>query len=449
MKKLLTILFSIFTLIAHAQVRTKEVEVTGLNSKILSSTPEKTIDKEEIDSLNNFTETGFFLRNFANNVTTTSDGSGQVGYNYYKIRGIDNPRLNFTLNGVPINDQLDGWTFLSNLPDFMNNIGQVQVQYGVGTSSYGLAPVGGSIHFKSISPLDTQNTQLEYSLGSFGYNRYSVSNNTGLIRDKFKFSNRFSNMYTKGFRDNSAFLGKTFFSTGGYYGEKNEITYTFLTGDIKSQMCYLPSDINSIEQNYRNNPLTSQWDGFNQSLFIINSKHKGKKWVNESSVYVNGVYGNFELPIDWTTQLPPFQKVYTDGTNIGVYVINTFFLNNSSFVKVGTNIIHTNRTQYGDSLSIETYKNVNTKTQVSQFVKYEANMMGFDLYVDLEARYSNMGYKDILNDFNKSWVFFNPKFGVTKKMGNFVSYASFGQVTREPYRLDMLAGYDNVNSKQD
>jgi iron complex outermembrane receptor protein len=447
MKRLILILLFILPIFTIGQVVKKEIVVNGLNAKPQSSTPEKTLKKEEIDSLNNFAETGFFLRNFANNVTTTSDGSGQVGYNYYKIRGIDNPRLNFTLNGAPINDQLDGWTFLSNMPDFLNNVGEVQVQYGVGTSSYGLAPVGGSVHFKTTTPLDSQNTTLEYSLGSFGFNRYSVSNNTGLIKGRFKFTNRFSNMYTKGFRENSEFQGKTFFSSGGYYGEKTQVTYTFMTGDIRSQMAYLGSSLSDIDKNYRHNPLTKQWDDFNQTLFMVNSKHRGDNWVNESAVYVNGVYGNFEVAPD-TTQLPPFMKVFTNGTNIGAYSINTFTVGNNSLLKLGTNVIHTNRIQSLEFLTSEFYSNRNTKTQFSQFVKYELNAADFDFYVDLETRYVNMGYRDVTNDIthNKYWVFLNPKFGVTKNMGKFVSYASFAQVTREPYRLDMLSGHDDVNN---
>ncbi|NBO22908.1 TonB-dependent receptor [bacterium] len=101
-----------------------------------------------------------------------------------------------------------------------------------------------------------------------------------------------------------------------------------------------------------------------------------------------------------------------------------------------------------DTINFDYYSNVNTKTQASQFVKYETTFNSFDFYVDVEARYVQMGYKDNLSDINlkKDWFFVNPKFGVTKKMGKFISYASFGQVTREPYRLDMLAGYDDVAS---
>ncbi|MEZ4818864.1 MAG: Plug domain-containing protein [Bdellovibrionota bacterium] len=70
-------------------------------------------------------------------LTWYSDNGGFQGYSYMRLRGIDQTRINFTLNGVPLNDPEDQVIYFSNFPDLLHSIDSIQIQRGVGTSTYG------------------------------------------------------------------------------------------------------------------------------------------------------------------------------------------------------------------------------------------------------------------------------------------------------------------------
>ena len=74
-------------------------------------------------------------------MVTTSDAGTGIGYTYMRIRGIDQTRINVTLNGVTINDAESQGSWLVNLPDLGSYLEEVQVQSGANTApgaiSYG------------------------------------------------------------------------------------------------------------------------------------------------------------------------------------------------------------------------------------------------------------------------------------------------------------------------
>lgn len=83
---------------------------------------------------------------------TTSDAGTGIGYTYMRIRGVDQTRINVTMNGVAINDAESQGTWLVNLPDFGTHVTELNVQRGVGNSSNGSAAFGASINLKPGLP---------------------------------------------------------------------------------------------------------------------------------------------------------------------------------------------------------------------------------------------------------------------------------------------------------
>src|ERR1035437_5378658 len=73
-----------------------------------------------------------------------ADGGAYNGYMYMRMRGMDQTRINMTLNGVPLNEPEDQGAYFSNYSDFGNNINSIQIQRGVGGSSNGVASYAGS-----------------------------------------------------------------------------------------------------------------------------------------------------------------------------------------------------------------------------------------------------------------------------------------------------------------
>src|SRR5438876_5281040 len=84
-------------------------------------------------------------------LTSYSETGNYWGYSYIRLRGIDQSRINLTLDGIPLNDPEDEVLYFADFPDLANSLRSVQVQRGVGTSSNGTAAYAGSINMETIS----------------------------------------------------------------------------------------------------------------------------------------------------------------------------------------------------------------------------------------------------------------------------------------------------------
>jgi iron complex outermembrane receptor protein len=84
-----------------------------------------------------------FLLSETPSITNYSDAGNSQGYSYFRLRGIDQTRINMTLDGVPLNEPEDQGAYFSNYPDIFNSISKIQIQRGVGTSKNGVASYGG------------------------------------------------------------------------------------------------------------------------------------------------------------------------------------------------------------------------------------------------------------------------------------------------------------------
>ncbi|HQR45173.1 MAG TPA: TonB-dependent receptor plug domain-containing protein, partial [Thermoanaerobaculia bacterium] len=87
-------------------------------------------------------------------VTFYADSGGPNGYAYFSIRGVQMTRLNLTFDGAPLNDPEDSAFYFANFGDFAGALGSLQVQRGVGTSTWGAASYGASVNFESLEPSD-------------------------------------------------------------------------------------------------------------------------------------------------------------------------------------------------------------------------------------------------------------------------------------------------------
>jgi outer membrane receptor protein involved in Fe transport len=114
------------------------VVVKAVRSTLATPAAQSTITRDDIRK----TFTGQDAPNYLNtmpSMTSYSDAGGYSGYSYLRLRGIDQTRINITLDGVPLNDPEDQVLYFSNVPDFLNSIQSVQVQRGVGSSTFGTA----------------------------------------------------------------------------------------------------------------------------------------------------------------------------------------------------------------------------------------------------------------------------------------------------------------------
>jgi iron complex outermembrane receptor protein len=95
----------------------------------------QTFTKEEIKKHNQGQDLPYLLR-FTPSMVVNSDAGAGIGYTGMRIRGADITRINVTLNGIPVNDAESHGVFWVNMPDLASSISDLQIQRGVGTSTF-------------------------------------------------------------------------------------------------------------------------------------------------------------------------------------------------------------------------------------------------------------------------------------------------------------------------
>ena len=133
---------------------------------------------------------------------TTSDAGNGLGATYMRLRGIDQTRINTTLNGVTINNPESQGSWLVNLPDMGNYIEEVSVQSGANTSA-GSTSYGGRIDFATKSIPDKPFAEMKASYGTFNTQHFAASAGTGLIGKRFSMLASYSNIRSDGYIDRS------------------------------------------------------------------------------------------------------------------------------------------------------------------------------------------------------------------------------------------------------
>lgn len=178
------------------------------------------------------------LLNFTPSLVTTSDAGAGIGYTGLRIRGSDATRINVTINGIPVNDSESHGVFWVNMPDFSSSLNSVQIQRGVGTSSNGAAAFGATVSLKTNNVSPEPFFQTDHTVGSFNTWKSNVTYNTGLINKVYNFEARLSKITSDGFIDRSAADLKSYYLSGGRYGEKTMIKAVMFGGQEITQQAW-------------------------------------------------------------------------------------------------------------------------------------------------------------------------------------------------------------------
>lgn len=170
-----------------------------------------TISQEQIQKQQGNGSVNNLLEQMPSMVTTSDAGTG-IGYTYMRIRGIDQTRINVTLNGVTVNDAESQGSWLVNLPDLGSYIEQVQVQSGANTTP-GAISYGARIDFRTKEIPNNPFATISSAYGSFNSFHNTISAGTGLLGKRFSAMATFSNIRSDGYMDRAtARLNAAFFS---------------------------------------------------------------------------------------------------------------------------------------------------------------------------------------------------------------------------------------------
>jgi iron complex outermembrane receptor protein len=92
------------------------------------------VSKKQIEAVNLGQDLPILL-NQQPAVVTSSDAGNGFGYTSIRIRGSDPTRINFTLNGLPLNEPDNHGVYWVDLPDFASSISNLQIVRGIGSST--------------------------------------------------------------------------------------------------------------------------------------------------------------------------------------------------------------------------------------------------------------------------------------------------------------------------
>jgi len=360
-----------------------------------------------------------------------SDMGTFYGYSYFRLRGIDQTRINATLDGVPLNEPEDMGVYFNNYPDFLSSVQDVQIQRGVGTTSNGTASYGGSLNFTSKT-LDEEYSRLNFNYGSYNTYKFMAEQSFGINEDGIGLNLRFSRVNTKGYRDNSGHYGYSFYLSGGVFKENYAFKYITFYGNQENEMAYLATHENDLSYNRQMNYLSpNEKDHFH---YWFNSLSYMSEHVTNTIYFIklDGTYGvlaedmlNFNLD---SYYLGNILNVNYDFTRLKLYS--------------GFHLYTYKRNHSMDIIGDEVYKNYGIKNEASGFIKGSYDITrDIDLFGDVQVRYNEFIYNGSVSPPKTSWLFVNPKVGV--KYGMY--YVSIGQNMREPTRNDLFNGEDDLN----
>lgn len=440
---LLLFAIQLYSQVDSVVLKTELTELTVIGSiRADENTPVtlKNFDLPEIEKYS-FGQDLPSLLNNTQSITTYSE-SGYFGYTYFRLRGIDQSRINFTLSGIPLNEPEDQGVYFNNFVDFTNSIESMQIQRGVGTSTNGVASFGGSINFQSIS-LAEPKIELQYSLASYNTNRYSLEYCTG-IQNNYSIYMRYSDVHSDGYKYNSANDSKSFYFSGGLFYSKDIFTFTSFYGHQQNQMAYLATSIYDIEIDPRTN--YSSPDERDDFKYFFNSF----QYIRQLNINTTMTASLFYIKLDGNYDYLYSPDMYNYRLNSDFYgtMLSVNYKYNNWRVDGGVGLTYYNRNHTSIIKPIEKnlYDNTGYKNEASAFTKISYDLDEATFYGDLQFRNVRFTYIDDIKIEPVMWNFLNPKIGFLYRLNTDITfYSSIGMTQREPNRLDMLQGYDDID----
>lgn len=487
---------------------TDEVTVFATRAAEESPTTFTNINKMEIKK-QNFGQDLPFILNYTPSLVTTSDAGAGVGYTGLRIRGSDATRINVSINGIPYNDSETQGVFWVDIPDIATATQSIQIQRGVGTSTNGAGAFGASINLQTNAKNENAYADIINSVGSFNTQRHTIGLGTGMINDRFSFDARASLIKSDGYIDRAASNLKSYYASGGYYGENtiikaiafggHEVTYqswygvpeSRLNNDVAGMMTTATIEgwnaqqtdnlLSSSSRTFNIYVYKDQVDNYSQDNFQLHFSHKVSPSVTASVSFHytpgKGYYEEFKydqalsdyglsdvlIGAETIKNTDLIRRRWLDNDFYGItYSVNYNRERYSSVLGGALNRYEGDHfgevTWAGVALNapkdFRYYYNHGDKKDLNLFWKSNYKIMDkLNGYLDLQFRridYQANGIENDLSNFNidTHFSFFNPKVGLTYELkGGNLLYSSYAVAQREPVRNDFIDASAGINPK--
>lgn len=415
------------------------------------------LNKDNLTSANKGQEPSFIFETLPS-VFAYSDTGNEFGYAYFRIRGIDQTRINVTIDGMPLNEGEDMGVYYSNFPDLLSSTNSIEIYKGATIFNNGTCGYGGSINFESVNLNSDERTTFYMGCGSWETNKASLEYNSGK-RGKWAYNIRGTIQNSDGFRDYAFNESKSISAKIGYNINSNHyIDFLTFSGLSKNGQAWIGSSLEDLAINSHHNGCTEkETDKFFQTI----NKIQYKGFVMENSIIIASIYYNYlngHYLFDWDnynhTMLDPNCKatneIYTYNLQHhmigGNFAIKSFFGDNIVWTN-GINASTFNRKHFMISNSCDghLYDNKGYKNDINIFTQFDYTYNKFNFSQNIQYRHADFDYKGDVAFDKINWDFLNYstrfKYDFTKHLNAYVLMTS---TNREPTRSDMFGGEDNL-----
>ena len=504
MKKLFLFVCLFASIVLNAQdtlyvpTKTVELDEVTVSSVLRSNTDDmQNIKTADLLKVNVGQEPSHVFKSMPS-IYARGDNGTDFGYGYYYIRGLDQTRINVTLDGMPWNEAEDFGTYFANSPDLMASLHSMTVERGASSKTIGISASAGNINMESVNLKTDTVSYLQAAYGSFNTYKVSAVYNMG-IKNGFGFHIRATQSHTDGFRENSWNTSRSVAAKLGYYfNDRHSIDILSINGYHRNCQGWIGSTDSVLHQNPRANGNTKEeTDKWIQSV----NKLSYKGWLNDNTVLMASAYlqyqtGNYRMdhdnyiahglgtPYDVFKENGEFDYHVEDGSwayhkgaifNYGLthylYGGNIIVKSNpNDFMDVyaGVNAYAYQRRHYMDSTIVslkndsvdgdEYYDNTGYKLDVSPFIGVNYNFGKFNIGANLQFRYVDFKYNSSREPYGMNpaslssdalgtkYCFLNGGIDLNYRFNNEHDiYAKLAVSNREPMRSDLFRGSESLN----
>lgn len=410
-----------------------------------------------------------------------SDNGTEFGYGYYYIRGLDQTRINVTLDGMPWNEGEDFGTYFANSPDLMASMHSAKVERGTSSKTNGVSAAAGNILLESVNLRHDTTSYVQYTYGSFETYKASVVYNMGLKKG-FGLHLKATTSHTDGYRKNSWNNSHAVTVKLGYYfNDRHSIDVLSINGYHSNCQGWIGSTKEKLNINPRANGNTKdETDNWFQS---VNKIHYNG-WLTDNtllsaSVYLQYQTGSYRFDHYnnvYTARLaPPYEghpdgdwavhknAIFDYGLTHYLYGGNVVARSTIGIVDVygGVNVYGFQREHFMDERNAkhmknvdpdEYYDNIGYKVDVNVFTGTTVHLGNWVLGSNLQYRHVDFSYTDKTDNkhlqsgyMGTNWDFVNGGIDITYNINkNHHVYAKLAVSNREPMRSDMFDGNERI-----
>ncbi len=450
-----------FTIVMEeSSVLSQGIVVASFRAGEQDPVTQTTVTRETMDQLYIGQDPQYILERTVPSVIAYSEsGTAVANYGTFRIRGIDQTRVNVTLDGTPLNDMIDQGVFFSNMSDLSNGMRSIQVQRGTGMSTNGTASYAGSVNFDGATLTNTNpSAEIQLSAGSFDLLRGSAAVSTGRMTNDVSVYARFTTLRTDGYRYHTGSTSNSLYASAAWFGLNDVVKLSYVWGSSQNELGYYPVEkpLADIDPRTNLNDSTDA-DDFGQQLIQLQHSHAFSSATTlTTSAYYGRAGGDFfsgyrdENGVLTQTNYPLENK------HLGVISsldAKDIFPGLDGSVGIHAYTFQRRNWEYVSPESARPYyDDRTTKNEVSGTVRARYHGDAWEAFADVQVRSVSMAFTPDERTVgvgtqipDNTWFFVNPRVGFRYDVPDAATiYASFGRTGREPTRFDLL-GSTQIN----